>query len=293
MSVGKRGRERRKLTRTRAHLFLLASDLITPLSFLSSPSPLLSSPLSGLAEEGALEARLQADLDAAQAEQAALPAKVAELEVRGWSKPRGGKRLSRRPVIVLTFPAIMSFSSLSHQAALAAEADAHASKEASISASSRARGAQYAAVRVAPAFYAARLGLAVEHGAMPGGGTSRARPGEVLYVFTLLDCEDPGREGLLGIRSLPRARAAAPGAGGGGGGGSGGPSTSAPVPSEKAVAVTRCEPALPAVLPALLARLADPSDAFGMRELVIGVRAGFVEAFAAEKKMRGGAGRGR
>ena len=63
----------------------------------------------------------------------------------------------------------------------------------------------------------------------------------------------------------------------------------AAVPSDKAVAVTRCEPALPAVLPGLLARLADPGDAFGMRELVIGVRRGFVEAFAAEKR-RGGRG---
>jgi len=54
------------------------------LFFLERPGPqTLFSPFhTGLAEEGALEARLQADLETAQAEAAALPAKVAELEVR-------------------------------------------------------------------------------------------------------------------------------------------------------------------------------------------------------------------
>ena len=123
----------------------------------------------------------------------------------------------------------------------------------------------------------------MEHSASGGGGApgcpgaSRARADEVLYVFTLLDPADPAREGLLGIRTLPRKAAAS---------GAGGASTS--VPSEKALAVTRCEPPLPAVLPGLQARLADPADSFGFRELVIGVRRGFVEAFAAEKRKGGG-----
>ncbi len=184
----------------------------------------------------------------------------------------------------------MSLSFHPLQSALAAETAAHAAREEAVSASSRARGAKYAALRVAPAFYGARLGLAVEHGAAPGG-KSRAGPDEVLWVFTLLDPADPGREGVLGIRCLPKKGAAA-GAGGAAAGEPAAPSTSrAPaVASEKAVAVTRCEPPLPGVLPGLQARLADPADSFGMRELVIGVRRGFVDAFAAEKKKGGGRG---
>jgi hypothetical protein len=157
------------------------------------------------------------------------------------------------------------------QAALAAETEAFTARAADISAKARAWGAKYASTRVAPSFYTARLGLAVEHG--PG---SRAQPGEVLCVFTLLDPADPAREGLLGIRMTATPKTGGPGAGGSGRGGA---ASSASSGSAKAIAVTRCEPPLPAVLPGLCARLADPGDAFGMRQLVIGVRKAFVEAF--------------